>query len=161
MESDIFEMFAHGLGVAQIMVLFDKAVEHFFTGGFTNLKPVKRIYRTACIPKAFRPLRFSPAFSGWPMDCSGVHFRGGSSMNPRDSSRSSRLLQTMSFRNRRGLPKTGSKKKLENARELDRNEIAEVVEKVLVEIDGCEIRTALLEEIEGTEEKTPVLRATP
>ena len=48
------------------------------------------------------------------------------------------------------------KKKLENARELDRNEIAEVVEKVLVEIDGCEIRTALLEEIEGTEEKTPV-----
>ncbi len=36
-ESDIFEMFAHRLGVVQIMVLFDKAVEHFFTGGFWNL----------------------------------------------------------------------------------------------------------------------------
>jgi hypothetical protein len=47
------------------------------------------------------------------------------------------------------------KEKLEKARELDRADIAAVVEKMLVEIDGCEIRTALLEEIEGSEEKTP------
>ncbi len=46
-------------------------------------------------------------------------------------------------------------KRFAEARELDRRDIASVVESMLVEIDGCEIRTALLEEIEGSDEKTP------
>ncbi len=45
---------------------------------------------------------------------------------------------------------------MSEAPELDRRDIASVVEGMLVEIDGCEIRTAVLEEIEGEDGKTPV-----